>query len=120
MAIAAETNSKIATAGVRETQGISLKEHKHETEKATRFDWDDILPEAIKKGEPFKTHLEITGGKIVIPRDGKSADIELINNPDSLILITLEYDPELHPRGLAKIMVLGHASEYEKSKEIEK
>ena len=64
--------------------------------------------------------MEIIGGKIIIPRDGKSADIELVNSPDSRIMISLEYDPEMHPHGLAKIMVLGAGSGIEKSKEIEK
>ena len=78
--------------------------------------WDDILTENIKKGEPFKTNFEIIGGKIRIPKDGKSADIELVNYPDSRILVSLEYDPELYPRGLTKILVLG-TSEKEKSTE---
>ena len=80
--------------------------------------WDDILPRNVKKGEPFKTHLEIIGGKIIIPTGTDSVGIELVNNPDSRILVSLEYDPELHPRGLAKIMVLGAigSAEYQKSK----
>jgi len=93
---------------------------KYESRESRRINWDDILPETIKNGEPFTTHLEIKGGKIIIPRDGKSADIEITNSPDARILVTLEYNPETHPRGLAKIMVLGPASEYEKSKEIGK
>jgi hypothetical protein len=93
---------------------------KYQSHDSRRINWDDILPETIKNSEPFTTHLEIKGGKIIIPRDGKSADIEITNSPDARILVTLEYNPELHPRGLAKIMVLGPASEYEKSKEIGK
>ena len=83
----------------------------------TTISWDDIMPRTLKKGEPFKTHLEIIGGKIIIP-NGDSVGIELVNNPDSRILVTLEYDPERYPRGLAKIMVLGTvgSEEYEKSK----
>ena len=84
------------------------------------MNWDDILPRITNEGEPFKTHLEIKGGKIIIPREGKSADIEISNNPETRIMISLEYDPETHPRGLAKIIVLGPTSEYEKSKEIGK
>jgi hypothetical protein len=85
--------------------------------ESTPISWDDIIPRTVKKGEPFKTHLEIVGGKIIIP-NGDSVGIELVNNPDSRILVSLEYDPELYPRGLAKIMVLGTvgSEEYEKSK----
>jgi hypothetical protein len=85
--------------------------------ESTPISWDDIIPRTVKKGEPFKTHLEIVGGKIIIP-SGDSVGIELVNNPDSRILVSLEYDPELYPRGLAKIMVLGTigSEEYEKSK----
>ena len=86
--------------------------------KETSVTWDDILPRSVKKGEPFKTHLEIIGGKIIIPTSNDSVGIELVNNPDSRILVSLEYDPELHPHGMAKIMVLGSigSAEYEKSK----
>lgn len=111
---------KKSEAEVREPQAASVKESYEAREPARVVNWDDILTKQPKKGEPFETHLEITGGKIVIPRDGKSTDIEITNNPETRIVITLEYDPELHPRGLAKIMVLGPASEYEKLKEIGK
>ena len=105
---------------LREPQAARGKESYEGREPSRVVNWDDILTKQTKKGEPFETHLEITGGKIVIPRDGKSTDIEITNNPETRIVITLEYDPELHPRGLAKIMVLGPASEYEKLKEIGK
>ena len=37
-------------------------------------------------------------------------DIEIINNGDSRVIISLDYDPVLHPRGVAKIITLGSAS----------
>jgi hypothetical protein len=89
-------------------------------DEGSKVNWDTILHENKQRGEPFKTDLEIIGGKVMIPRDGKSSDIELVNMPDTRIIISLEYDPELHPRGLAKIVVLGSTKEYEKSKEIGK
>jgi len=55
----------------------------------------------VKKANPFKTHLEIVGGKIIIP-SGDSVGIELVNNPDSRILVSLEYDPELYPEAWLK------------------
>ncbi len=82
--------------------------------------WDDILHTKMQQGKPFKTHLEIIGGKIIIPGDSKSTDIELINSPDSRVLISLEYEPETYPKGITKIMILGTVSEYEKSKETRK
>jgi hypothetical protein len=103
-----------------ESKVSSLREAHEGKEPARVVNWDDILTTPPKKGEPFETHLEITGGKIVIPRDGKSPDIEITNNPDIRIVITLRCDHELYPGGLAKIMVLGPASEYEKLKEIGK
>jgi hypothetical protein len=68
--------------------------------------WDDILHTKMQQGKPFKTHLEIIGGKIIIPGDSKSTDIELINSPDSRVLISLEYEPETLPKGITKIMIL--------------
>jgi hypothetical protein len=96
---------------------LSAVAETNNVKEPTPISWDDIIPRTVKKGEPFKTHLEIVGGKIIIP-NGDSVGIELVNNPDSRILVSLEYDPELYPRGLAKIMVLGTvgSEEYEKSK----
>jgi hypothetical protein len=99
-----------STAGLSASKTIDAKE--------SAVSWDDILPRSVKKGKPFTTHLEIIGGEIIIPTGNDSVGIKLVNNPDSRILVSLEYDPELHPRGLAKIMVLGStgSAEYEKSK----
>ena len=107
------------TQSVIETASVGLAPSQIVNTKETpEITWDDILPRNVKKGEPFKTHLEIIGGKIIIPTGTDSVGIELVNNPDSRILVSLEYDPELHPRGLAKIMVLGSigSAEYQKSK----
>ena len=92
--------------------------HIIDANRTPTISWDELLPRNIKKGEPFKTNLEIIGGKIVIPTGPDSVGIELVNNPDSRILVSLEYDPELQPHGLAKIMVLGSigSAEYQKSK----
>lgn len=111
-AAAAQPFSETANVQINEREETAMKGINNKTGEVS---WDDLLHGVGQKGEPFKTHLEIIGGKIVIPRDGKSADIELINNPDSRILISLENDPELHPKGLAKIVVLGAASEFEKN-----
>jgi hypothetical protein len=82
--------------------------------------WDDIIDGKANPYAPFKTHLEIIGGKIIIPRGGESADIQIINMPDSRIIFSLECDPEKYPKGLAKIAIIGPALEYEKSEEIKK
>jgi hypothetical protein len=84
-----------------------------------RIAWDDILPNRARDGV-FKTTLEIQGGKIIVPRDEKSADIELINSVNNRVMVTLEYDPILHPQGSVKIIILGPVSELEKMKEIKK
>jgi len=108
---AAQPVNEVGSAGVSSPSKIV-------NAKESTVIWDDMLPRNVKKGEPFKTHLEIIGGKIIIPTGTDSVGIELVNNPDSRILVSLEYDPELHPRGLAKIMVLGaiDSAEYQKSK----
>jgi len=82
--------------------------------------WDDILQQNFKtenRNAIFKTNLTLMGGKIIIPRDGKSADIELVNAANSQIVISLEYDPVLYPQGKAKIIVLGAESDNKKAKE---
>ncbi len=89
-------------------------------EEAAQEILNEIFPRNSKSGTPCKTHVEIIGGKLVIPREGKSADVELVNMPDSRIIVSLEYDPDLHPQGCAKIVILGATSEYEKSKETRK
>jgi hypothetical protein len=116
----ATQSSKFSDVEGPESKVFSSRGEHEGKEPARVVNWDDILTTPPKKGEPFETHLEITGGKIVIPRDGKSPDIEITNNPDIRIVITLRCDQELLPGGLAKIMVLGPASEYEKLKEIGK
>ena len=107
---AAQPVMDVSTTGLSATKTTDAKE--------SPVSWDDILPRSVKKGKPFTTHLEIIGGEIIIPTGHDSVGIKLVNNPDSRILVSLEYDPELHPHGLAKIMVLGStgSAEYEKSK----
>jgi len=104
----------IATERPSEPKVMDIKEPNYEREKSTRINWDAFLPGSGKRVEPFKTRLELTGGKIVIVGDGKSTDIEIINNPDSRVIVSLEYDPELHPRGMTKIITLGSVTENEK------
>jgi hypothetical protein len=118
-AVGAVQPVNVAAEEIRQAQEVGLG-GEYNSKESKQVNWDDILPRLAKKGEPFKTHLEIRGGKIVIPRDGKSADIEITNNEDTRIIISLEYDQESHPYGLAKIIMLGSSSEYEKSKEIKK
>jgi hypothetical protein len=84
-----------------------------------RIAWDDILPNRARDGA-FKTTMEIQGGKIIVPRDEKSVDIEVINSVNNRVMVTLEYDPILHPQGSVKIIILGPVSELEKMKEIKK
>ena len=82
--------------------------------------WDDVLQRNFKTENPnaiFKTNLTITGGKLIIPSDGKSADIELVNNTDAQIIVSFEYDPILYPQGKARIMVLGTDADIKKVKE---
>lgn len=117
----AEAVSNVATVTpVSSSQAVVANaiEPNYDSEKSTKVDWDDILPRDGKKVQPFKTRLEITGGKIVIAGDGQSTDIEIINNPDSRVIISMEYDPELHPRGLAKIITLGSVSESENKRRL--
>jgi hypothetical protein len=77
--------------------------------------WNDILSENVNKGSSFKTQVEIIGGKVSIPqKDG--LPLEIINTVDTRLIISLEFDPELHPKGNAKIIVL-NAEQYNKSKE---
>ena len=110
----AQTVTNRTAAGWSEPDLTNVRETNYEPEKSTRINWDALLPGSEKKVEPFKTRLELTGGKIVIIGDGKSPDLEIINNPDSRVIISLEYDPELHPRGMTKIINLGSISKSEK------
>ena len=80
--------------------------------------WDDILPGSGKKGVPFKTQVEVVGGKITIPQ-ANGPPLEIVNTVDTRIIIALEYDPELHPKGNARIIVLKD-EQYEKEKEFRK
>jgi hypothetical protein len=81
---------------------------------------DDVLQKSRKGPEVFQTHLTVVGGKVIIPRDGKWTDIELVSMADSRLLITLKYDPELYPQGSVKIVILGSSLEYEELKEVGK
>jgi len=110
----AQTVTNRMAASWSEPDLTNVRETSYEPEKSTRINWDALLPGSGKKVEPFKTRLELTGGKIVIVGDGKSPDLEIINNPDSRVIISLEYDPELHPLGMTKIINLGSISESEK------
>jgi hypothetical protein len=82
--------------------------------------WDDMINQNLKeqnnKGK-FKTSVTVMGGKIIIPQQGDLGGIELVNEPNSKIVISLEYDPALSPIGKVTINVLGKESEYEKLKE---
>jgi hypothetical protein len=97
-----------------------LKTSTRRNEEDARVVWDDLLKESQNKGVPFKTTLEIIGGRVLIPRDDKSSEIELVNMPNSHIMISLEYDPELHPKGSAKIVILGSVQESIRIKDKEK
>lgn len=84
----------------------------------TEVSWDDLLSDDLKReGEAFKTQLIITGGKIIVPGKTPKADIELINSPNSRIVISLEYDPESNPKCQTKIIIQDSNIEYQKSKE---
>ncbi len=80
--------------------------------------WDDLLKGKQVSKTAFKTHLEIIGGKLVVPADKNTTDFEIISTPEQRTVISLEFDPETNPRGTAKIKVLGTVTEYEKSKEL--
>ncbi len=84
----------------------------------TEVSWDDLLSDDLKhEGEAFRTQLIITGGEITIPGKTAKADIELINSPNSRIVISVEYDPESNPRCQTKILIQDSNTEYQKSKE---
>ena len=104
---------------VRSADGLREHSSVREDRRPTIL-WDEIIAGSRREDGCFKTTIEVQGGKIIIPRDGKSADIELINNPETRIMISMEYDPVLHPQGTAKVIILGSAIEYDKTKEIRK
>jgi len=85
----------------------------------TNIAWDDILPANIKKGAPFKTQLEVIGGKVSISQNNGSLPLEIVNTGDTRLIVSLEYDPEIYPQGNAKIIVLS-AEQFEKTKEMRK
>jgi hypothetical protein len=85
----------------------------------TNIAWDDILPANTKKGAPFKTQLEVIGGKVTLSQNNGSLPLEIVNTGDTRLIVSLEYDPELYPQGNAKIIVLS-AEQFEKTKEIRK
>lgn len=99
---------------------VPLQTDVRRNEEVSKVVWDDLLKESQNKGVPFKTTLEIIGGRVLIPRDDKSSEIELVNMPNSHIMISLEYDPELHPKGSAKIVILGSVPESVRIKDKEK
>jgi hypothetical protein len=98
----------------------SLRTDMPKNKEYERIIQDDVLQKGMKAPEVFQTHLIVVGGKVIIPRDGKSTDIELINMPDSRILITVKYDSELYPKGSFKIALLGSSSEYQELMEVRK
>jgi len=101
--------NSVLTSNVSRSDAVAANES-NSAQKITKVNWDDILPQNEVKSEPFKTRLEIVGGKIIISGGNKSSDIEIINNGESRVIISLDYDPVLHPRGVAKIITLGSAS----------
>jgi hypothetical protein len=115
---AAQTDNRATTSELPvQTVNQEIPGDKPNNKDSEKIVWDDILQESKNRAAAFKTSVEVIGGKIIIPRDGKASDIELVNMPDSRILIALEYDPEINPKGSAKIIILGTSSEYEKLKE---
>jgi hypothetical protein len=80
--------------------------------------WDEILKDS--KTLRFQTRMEMIGGKLVLPRDDKSPEIELVNTGDNHMLIIMEYDPEIIPKGSTRIILRGSTDEYEESRENEK
>jgi len=102
--------SNVLAADLSGSAATSVNESDYyDGQKSTKVNWDDILPRKGEKAESFKTRLEIVGGKIVISGNGNSSDIEIINEGNSRVIISLDYDPVSHPRGIARIMTLGSA-----------
>lgn len=102
--------SNVLAADLSGSAATSVNESDYyDGQKSTKVNWDDILPRKGEKAESFKTRLEIVGGKIVISGNGNSSDIEIINEGNSRVIISLDYDPVSHPRGIARIITLGSA-----------
>jgi hypothetical protein len=109
-----------APAGTGPTLSKATPVYPDELRESGRAAWEDRLPGDIERTEAptAQTEFVVVGGKIVIPRDDKSSDIEIMYAPESRAVISTEYDhTNSHLRGTITIIVVGKASEPEKSKE---
>jgi hypothetical protein len=80
--------------------------------------WEDVLRKDMgQENLPVRAQLEIVGGRIIIPRDSKSVDIEILNMANSHVVVSLEYDSVKHLQGLARIVIKGESTIYDQSKE---
>ena len=72
----------------------------------------DSLPNEAKPGKAnIKTRIEIIDGKFVFSRDDKLPSVvEIDNKSGRTINVSVEYDPDLYPEGVAKITILDKAT----------